>query len=100
MKNAILAIGKLCLYYSTNPVEFETYPKFKQTTKAMADKLVKTNFKKVSEHKYTYKSLETDTKFTIFTNSSRSFNKCSCNCKTYIKDGVCLHAVACSNIFT
>ena len=39
----------------------------------MLDKLVKANFKKVSAHKFLYKSLETGNAFTIMTNSSTSY---------------------------
>ena len=61
--------------------------------------LVKSNFTKLGPNKYQYNSFKSDNEFIIKTNCSKSHNKCSCSCKTYIKKGICLHAVAVSNIF-
>ena len=94
-----MAIAKLVLSYSTDPLEFEIYPKFEKQTKILADKLVKSNFTKLGPNKYQYNSFKSDNEFIIKTNCSKSHNKCSCSCKTYIKKGICLHAVAVSNIF-
>ena len=51
----------------------------------MADKLVKSNFTKLGPNKYQYNSFKSDNEFIIKTNWSKSHNKCSCSCKTYIK---------------
>ena len=48
MKCALEAIGRLVLSYSTAPTPFEIYPKFNRQTKALADTLVKANFKQLS----------------------------------------------------
>ena len=39
MEISLLMLTRLVLAYSTNPKEFETYPKFTQKTKEIADKL-------------------------------------------------------------
>ena len=100
MKSALLALGKLVVSYSTNPVDFEVYPKFSAKTKEIADTLVKANFKRVSSSKYVYKSFKSESAHTIITNCPLSHNMVSCTCKSYVKHGVCCHSVAVSNIFS
>ena len=99
MKAALVALEKLVLSYSTEPLDFEIYPKFEMKTKAYADKLVKKNFKKVGQNKYQYASLTTETAYIITTNNPQCHNMCSCTCKTFVKSGVCMHVVALSNLF-
>ena len=99
MKSALIAIGKLILSYSTEPVEFEVYPKYNAKIKSVADKLVINNFKKISPFKYEYASMQTNTSFIIILNCPNCHNMCSCTCKPFVKDGVCCHVVALSRIF-
>ena len=87
------------LSYSSDPLEFEIYPKYEKKTKDLADKLVKNNFTKLGPNKYKYQSLKTDNEFIIKVNCPDSHNKCSCTCKTFVKKGICLHAVGLSNIY-
>ena len=44
MKAAFLAIGKLILSYSSEPEEFEVFPKFNTDIKRVSDQFVKANF--------------------------------------------------------
>ena len=99
LKAALLEIMKLILSYSTEPLEFEIYPKFTIKVKQLEDKLDKRNFKKTGLSKYQYESLNTDSKYTITINCPKCHNKCSCTCKTFVKLGVCMHVVALSVIF-
>ena len=98
LKAALIAIGKLILSYSTEPLDFEIYPKFCKKTKSSADKLGERNFKKIGKNKYKYESLITDNSSIIMTNCPQCHNTCSCTCKTFVKDGVCLHVVALSSL--
>ena len=99
MKAALVALEKIVLSYSTEPLDFEIYPKFDMKTKGYADKLVKKNFKKVGPNKYQYKSLTTESNFILTTNCPQCHNMCSCSCNTFVKDGVCMHVVALSTLF-
>ena len=65
----------------------------------MADKLDKRNFKKISPSKYQYKSLTTDSNYTVTINCPQCHNMCSCTCKTFVKFGVRMHVVALSVIY-
>ena len=69
IKSALIALGKLILTYSTEPLDFEIYPKFDAKTKRFADSLEKINFKKTEPNKYQYESLKTDSAYTITINS-------------------------------
>ena len=99
IKTAFLAIGKLILSYSTEPEEFEVYPKFNTDIKRVSDQFIKANFQKISPSKYKYESLETSTSFTIILNCPNSHNMCSCTCKNFVKRGVCCHVVALDRIY-
>ena len=99
MKAALVALEKLVLSYSTEPLGFKIYPKFEMKTKSYADKLVKKNFKKVCPNKYHYTSLTTESAYVIKTNCPQCHNSCSCTCKTIEKSGVCMHVVALSILF-
>ena len=99
MKAALMAIGKLILSYSTEPVEFEVYPKYNSKIKEVADKLSKANFNKFGPHKYGYESSLTNTCYRIILNCPQCHNMCSCTCKNFVKNGVCCHVVALDRIF-
>jgi hypothetical protein len=95
----LLAIMKLILSYSTEPLEFEIHPKFTIQVKKLADKLDKRNFKKVGPSKHKYESLNTESNYIITFNCPQCHNSCSCSCKNFVKLGVCMHVVAISVIF-
>ena len=99
LKLALLAIGKLILTYSTEALDFEIYPKFELKTKQFADTLDKRNFKKIGHNKFRYNSLKSDSEYIVKINDKQCHNLCSCSCKTFVKNGVCMHVVAISNIF-
>jgi hypothetical protein len=97
MKAALKAIEKLIVYYSTEPEDFQTYPRFDSKIKETADKFSKANFKKITPTQYHYHSLVTETKFKLTINDPLCHAKCSCECKDFIKKGVCCHLVGLSS---
>ena len=68
MKAALITFGKLILSYSTEPVEFEVYPKNNSKIKEVADKISKANINKLGLYKYGHESSLTKTCYTIILN--------------------------------
>ena len=67
----------------------------------MADKEVKSNFKKLRNNRIVYKSnyKGTETMYYLTINDSDYLNRCSCDCKYFVKHAVCMHLVAYGNLF-
>jgi len=98
LKNILLlgiVIGKLetiILYYSNNKKIFETAPRFVKKTHQLALALTKKNFKVYSDQKAViYKGVNHTCKINL--NNKACYKNCSCNCKYFMKDGVCMHLV-------
>ena len=101
MKAAIQAIFEQIIYYSTEYHEFEKVPKFNRKTRELADCLIKSNFKQIRKDRIVFTNTfeGKKSKYTITINDSNYLNKCSCECKYFVKHAVCMHLVAYSNLF-
>ena len=60
-------------------------------THSLALKLTKNNFKLINKTSVAYNGINNN--FVININNPIAYRQCSCNCKYYIKDGICMHLV-------
>jgi hypothetical protein len=89
---------KMINYYSTEPAVFENFPRYDAQIKAIAQTFVKSNFKRLSDNKYQYKSKTTTSIHVIRIKDTNSSVGCSCTCNKFIKLAVCPNLVAFLNL--
>ena len=97
MKTAIKKIFEQIVFYSTSGPTFEHSPKYNNKTKDLAFALEKKHFKAVRKNQIVYIGLQN--KYKLFLNDERFQNRCSCECKYFIKHAICMHLVGYSNLF-
>jgi hypothetical protein len=96
VKVALDKINDMIEYYSTNYLEFQFKPAFDRKMLSNAKKLSDSNFKKIKSDKISYKGSKNN--HVIKLNDRECFKNYSCNCRTFLKSGVCTHLLGYSII--
>ena len=91
ISGAIRIIGDIIAHYSINFLIFENSPKFDKNVVDLASRLTKSNFTYVDRNNIVYKGVKNTFKLNL--NNPSCFNKCCCNCETFMKQAVCMHLV-------
>lgn len=104
MKRIVMSIGgalskleEIIIYFSNNRKKFNFSPRFVKTTHELASSLTKRNFRLLDNRTVAYTGK--NNKFTIDIANEDAYRNCSCNCMTYMKDGICAHLVGYSWIY-
>jgi hypothetical protein len=94
----LVFIEELIPYLSDNCKKFKTYPKYVKKTEIKALTLTKENFSKKDKNSYLYQGKSN--RFTIKLNVSAKYHSnVSCECASFVKNGVCLHLVGFSWLY-
>ena len=86
----------MIIYYSANATFFETKPKIDSKMRTISTKMDESNFKTIKRTRISY--IGKNNKHIIKLDDKSCFKSCSCNCKTFIKFGICPHLLAFSSI--
>ena len=82
MRSAMLKLGEVVLYYSTNAGEFLTQPKFCPKIKEKSLSIVKSNFSR--EKGFIYYTNEDGNRYKIVLNSNKYLNKYFSECHFFV----------------
>jgi hypothetical protein len=98
ISGAIKKLGQMIEFYSAHAKSFEYCPKYNKKVLEMANSLTKSNFKHTDRYNVVYKGKSNT--FNLHLNDASCYNKCNCDCTTFMKAAVCMHLVGFSNIFS